>query len=302
MSTEKTVWHPPFTMLITERGPRWVKVSGEHRVATELRLDDLLEVLADVQRDPNDRGDVLRGMWGFLVWVGLLEFKSISRPFRRGDLFRLLAYGFAWLASHQHPKGLRVGAKDTRAARCDDVTLFLAVPTMSPPLVEEIDELGFSLEPGDGGYRPVSGSPLRLVVVDLSRAGALERDELMQWFAGVVESLSLDTRRWLTQHTGGKGAMNATPDLEGWDDWMSQYIASVPPEKLLARLKPEDRLAGLKPEDRLAGLKPEDRLAGLDAAQAVLALPVEVLRALPESFLATLPDDVQATVRARLAR
>ena len=78
--------------------------------------------------------------------------------------------------------------------------------------------------------------------------------------------------------------MNATPDLEGWDDWMSQYIASVPPEKLLARLKPEDRLAGL------------------DAAQAVLALPVEVLRALPESFLATLPDDVQATVRARLAR
>jgi hypothetical protein len=38
--------------------------------------------------------------------------------------------------------------------------------------------------------------------------------------------------------------MNATPDLEGWDDWMSQYIASVPPEKLLARFKPEDRLAG----------------------------------------------------------
>jgi hypothetical protein len=149
------------------------------------------------------------------------------------------------------------------------------------------------LDPGDGGYRPVSGSALRLVVVDLSRAGAQERDELMQWFAGVVESLSLDTRRWLTQHTGGKGAMNATPDLDGWDDWMSQYIASVPPEKLLARFKPEDRLAGLKPEDRLAGL---------DAAQAVLALPVEVLRALPESFLATLPDDVQATVRARLAR
>ena len=96
--------------------------------------------------------------------------------------------------------------------------------------------------------------------------------------------------------------MNATPDLDGWDDWMSQYIASVPPEKLLARFKPEDRLAGLKPEDRLAGLKPEDRLAGLDAAQAVLALPVEVLRALPESFLTTLPDDVQASVRTRLMR
>jgi hypothetical protein len=239
MSTEKTVWHPPFTELITERGPRWVKVSGEHRVATELRLDDLLEVLAD---------------------------------------------GFAWLASHQHPKALRVAAKDTRPARCDDVTLFLVVPAVSEPLAKEIDELGFSLEPGDGGYRPVRGSPLRLVVVDLSRAGAEERDELMQWFAGVVESLSLDTRRWLKQHTGGKGAMNATPDLDGWDDWMSQYIASVPPEKLLARFKIEERLAGLDP------------------AHAVLALPVEVLRGLSEAYLTTLPDDVQATVRARLAR
>ena len=53
---------------------------------------------------------------------------------------------------------------------------------------------GFSLEPGDGGYRPVSGSPLRLVVVDLSRAGALERDELMQWFAGEVGVSDLLTR------------------------------------------------------------------------------------------------------------
>lgn len=86
MSTEKTAWHPPFTVLIGERGPRWVQVSGEVRVATELRLDDLIEVLAGVARDPDDRGAVLRGMWGFLTWVGLLEFKSISRPFRGGDL------------------------------------------------------------------------------------------------------------------------------------------------------------------------------------------------------------------------
>ena len=51
---------------------------------------------------------------------------------------------------------------------------------------------------------------------------------------------------------------------------------------------------------RLAGLKPEERLVGLPAAQAVLALPLELLRVLPESYLATLPNDVQVTVRARL--
>ncbi len=303
MSTEKTAWHPPFTVLIGERGPRWVQVSGEVRVATELRLDDLIEVLAGVARDPDDRGAVLRGMWGFLTWVGLLEFKSISRPFRGGDLFRLLAYGFAWLAARQHGRALRVGVddKDTRAARRDDVTLFLVVAAVSPALTAEIDELGFTLEAGDGGYRPVRGSPLRLVVVDLRRAGALERDALMQWFAGVVESLDLDTRRWLTRHTGGTGAMKATPDLEGWDDWMAQYVASMPPEKLLAHIKPADRLAGIAPADRLAGIAPADRLAGLDAAHAVLALPVEVLRALSPEYIATLPDDVQTAVRARLA-
>lgn len=264
-------------------------------MATELRLDDLLEVLADVVRDEGDQGAVLRGMWRFLVWVGLLEFKSISRPFRSGDLFRLLAYGFAWLASHQHRRALRValGEKGTRAACCDDVTLFLVVSAVSPPLEAEIADLGFRLEAGDGGYRPVTGSPLRLVVVELARAGAQERDALMQWFAGVVESLDLDARRWLTQHTGGSGAMKATPELEGWDDWMAQYIASMPVEKLLAHIKPADRVAGLAPEDRLAGLAP---------THAVLALPVEVLRGLAPDYIATLPDDVQAVVRARLAR
>ncbi len=60
--------------------------------------------------------------------------------------------------------------------RRDDVTLFLVVAAVSPALTAEIDELGFTLEAGDGGYRPVRGSPLRLVVVDLRRAGALERD------------------------------------------------------------------------------------------------------------------------------
>ena len=46
--------------------------------------------------------------------------------------------------------------------------------------------------------------------------------------------------------------------------------------------------------DLLAILPAEVRLAGLQPEQTILALP--------ESFLATLPADVQAAVRARLAR
>lgn len=52
----------------------------------------------------------------------------------------------------------------------------------------------------------------------------------------------------------------------------------------------------------LRKFKPEERLADLTPAQAVLALPDEVLRGLSEPYIATLPADVQATVRARLLR
>jgi hypothetical protein len=70
----------------------------------------------------------------------------------------------------------------------------------------------------------------------------------------------------------------------------------------LAEATIKDLLAKLPAAWRLAGLKPEERLVGLDPAHAVLALPVEVLRGLAPGYVATLPDDVQAVVRARLAR
>lgn len=51
MSTELTAWHPPFVTLIDERRPRWVQVGGGLRIATELRVDGLLQVIADIARD-----------------------------------------------------------------------------------------------------------------------------------------------------------------------------------------------------------------------------------------------------------
>lgn len=61
-------------------------------------------------------------------------------------------------------------------------------------------------------------------------------------------------------------------------------------------------LDGLSPEERMMGLKPEQRLAGLPPERAALAFPTEALRALSAEYIATLPDDVQAEIRARLAR
>lgn len=59
-------------------------------------------------------------------------------------------------------------------------------------------------------------------------------------------------------------------------------------------------LMRLTPEQRLEGLAPEDRLAGLAPDHAVLVLPDDALRALAPTYVATLPDEVQAAVRARL--
>jgi hypothetical protein len=57
----------------------------------------------------------------------------------------------------------------------------------------------------------------------------------------------------------------------------------------------------LPPEERLRGLPPEERLHGLDDEQA-LALPVSVLRHLPEDYLRSLSPAVQQVVRERIAR
>lgn len=55
-------------------------------------------------------------------------------------------------------------------------------------------------------------------------------------------------------------------------------------------------------EERLAGLAPEQRLAGLSLGEAILALPDAALHGLSDEFVATLPADTQAKVRARRGR
>jgi len=79
MGAKKTAWHPPFTGLLQERCPRWAKITGEVQLTAEpLRVDDVIEVWVDRPHEPSDTGATLRGMWRFIVVVGLLEYKSVS--------------------------------------------------------------------------------------------------------------------------------------------------------------------------------------------------------------------------------
>ncbi len=295
MSVKKTAWHPPFTGLLQERAPRWAKVTPEVQLTTEpLRVDDVIEVWADRVPDPSDTGSTLRGMWRFVVVVALLEYKSIAWPLQRGDLYRLLAYGMLWLTSHQRRERSSDGARDERLS-AHEVTLLLAVPSINVALREELDDLGLTLPPSRDGYHLVERAMLPLVVIDLGAVAEREDDDVLRAFAG-HRIRTLAAQQWMRQHQTLRSEVmgtQATPDLEGY----KEFVAFM-----LDGLTPEEKMMGLAPEQRLAGLTPEQRLAGLAESEQVLAMSDALLRVLPESYIASLPADVQAKVRARLAR
>jgi hypothetical protein len=72
--------------------------------------------------------------------------------------------------------------------------------------------------------------------------------------------------------------------MEGYDEALERFLEALPPEQ------------------RLAGLPPEQRLADLDRDHQALALPIEVLRLLPETYLRSLSPEVELEIRRRLGQ
>ncbi|MFO0755878.1 MAG: hypothetical protein U0359_05275 [Byssovorax sp.] len=83
---------------------------------------------------------------------------------------------------------------------------------------------------------------------------------------------------------------------------LEQRLAGLTPEQVLHAYAPEQRLAGLAPEQVLHAYAPEQRLAGLTEAQAVLALPDAMLRALSSDYIETLPRATRAAIKRRIRR
>jgi len=80
-------------------------------------------------------------------------------------------------------------------------------------------------------------------------------------------------------------------DMEGYEELMEKMLDTLPAEQVLSHYAPEQRLAGLPPEQRLVDL---------DRDHQALALPVEVLRLLPEAYLRSLSPEVESEIRRRL--
>lgn len=270
----RTLWHRMFANLLIERAPSGFEVRAEVQLSPEPQRADLLLV-----RRPRARGEgaarVLRGLWPRVRRHALLELKTVTRPVRRGDVSRLLGY----CAQH-------FAAQAGRLAGPESLLLVMVVPSITPTLRRELDRMRWSLRDAGGGYAELVGCTFPGLLVVLDDVAAAERDDLLSVF-GHRNMLNAESLIWLRQQVTTPAAEEAKMhEMEGYDEVLRKIAQSLPSEH---------RLAGLGPEERLAGLGPEERLALLPA------LPAEVLSALSEAFVARLPAEIRAAVRARIA-
>jgi len=307
MAPTRTAWHVLLASLLRQRAPHRFEVASEVPLSAEpLRADYLL--LRDVGGNDDAPAGTLRRLWPLLPKDTIAEFKSIGAPYRSRNLDRLWAYLHIYFA--EQPE---------RLERRSDLAGVLLVPARTPSLDADVMSPGLGWKALGDGYFKLTGGPFPLYVVEIDAAAEAEDDDLLRLF-GHAPMHTPQVRRWLSTQLGAKEIAMEMHELEGFDEvlkkavsglppelvrsWFppEQWLASITPEQRLAGLPPEQRLAGLAPEQRLAGLAPEQRLAGLPPEQAVLALPDEMLRALSDEYLATLPEAARAAVRARIGR
>ena len=279
MGTTRTAWHVMFVALLEERAPPGVDVRSEVPLTNEPQRADLLLLRRAGASRADDRARVLRGLWPVLSTDTLVEFKSPSRPYRRGDLVRLLGYGAQYHAG-----------RFERLCR-EDLALVLVVVAITPTLRQDIAQMDIALEPRARGYWGTSGWAYPTHVVELDEVADAEQDELLALF-GRRKMKGIESARWWEEHVMRPEA-KAIKDLEGYREMR---------RRILDAFAPEERVDGLSPQERLAGLAPEERLAGLAPQELVLSLPDEVVRSLSDDFLATLPPDIQERLRRRVGR
>lgn len=264
MGHHRTAWHLPFVALIAERAPPGFVVQAEERLGHEPQRADLL--LRRIAKQMPEPARVLRRLWTWLGTDTIAEFKSLARPFRRGDLLRLWGYG----AQHH--------ARHLRRLRPEELTLALMVPQMTRTLREEVAWLKCSMEDLGGGYRRVQGAVYFVYVVIIDEVAESERDAFLALFGN--QPMEDDEARW----------------------WMEQFV--MQDKTHIERLEGHDAMVNRLLEmatakQRLMGLTARQRLEGLAPEQILLALPEQVLRGLSREYLSTLPPGLSRRIQRR---
>lgn len=211
----------------------------------------------------SDTGETLHGLWPLLSLITIVEFKSIGRPYRRGNLDRLFAYVHLYLANEH-----------TRPPKRSDLCAALIVPSRTPALDGDVTAMGLEWKDLRGGYWRLTGGLFAVYVVEVDVVAEQENDDLLRLFSHAQEQTP-EARRFWAMQVGFEEARMSMHELEGYDEVM---------RKLLATLSPQQRLAGLAPDEVL------------------LAMPDEALRALSSDYLETLPLATREAIRRRIGR
>ncbi len=205
----------------------------------------------------------LKKLWGLLTEHAVCQFKSVGRPYRPFDFDRFFACVVAYFTDHVEQVHQR-----------SEVCGVLLVMKRSKPLDEDVQAYGLRWRDLGDGYWQLEGGPFKLVVVEIEVVADAEDDDVLGFLAR-RQPRTVEGRSWLAKQLGTAEMQMKMHEMEGFDDVLQTFLAS------------------LTPEQRVAGLAPE---------QVVLTLPDDVLRALSDSYIDSLAEPTRTIIRKRLGR
>ena len=310
MAPKKNLWHPAFAFVVMHRGPKGIEVHPEYQLGAEPPRLDLL--LIKRRKRQKIRARFLRHLWKYLPRWTVIEFKSTAGMFRSGDWIKLLSYAAQYDALKLAPLGEH-----------DELAMVLVVPRWTPTLESEYKLMNWTLEPLEPGYYRVCGGPYPSYLVLMDEVAEAEQDPLLALFAGPAvqakvgpvpedigwslmayfrEELHIDMDNSKDYRELAKRVLKDMPvDLRTYGISAPELLKFFSTQELLKHVPTQERLEGVSTQERLEGVTLEERMAGLSDEERVLGMPNKVLRALPQDFIQTLPEDVQAEIQRRLS-
>jgi hypothetical protein len=287
MGSKRTAWHFFFCILLRRYGPSIFEIRDEVPLSEEPPRMDYLLLRRAEEGLAASAAQTLLALWALLPKVTIAELKSVGRLYDKGELDRLWSYTHSYYA-----------AEHASLPERRDLAALLLVPGRTPTLDADVEAMGLGWVDLGAGYFRLTGGLFTLYVVEIDRVADQPDEDLLALYSHHEVRTPRSTRFW--SELMGAQAKTDPRVLEGYHEEIQKILSAMPLAERLAGLAPEERLAGLAPEERLAGLAPEERLADLDRDHQALALPLELLRLLPDDYLRSLSPEVQAELRRRL--
>ena len=298
-----TAWHPMLIALLEFYLPTGWKLLPEFLLSRlPQRIDIVVLRLVHATAGPVRK---LHSIYDYLRPHTLIEHKGPTDDLELWDALTLLAYAGQYM-------------RLAKVSEPDDMCLMVICDRIPTGFVQQVDKMGGHFEEVGGGLwrGKMAGMTMRGIATrEACKEGPTER--LLYTFSQAYLTapeglLPLDAEEMrvytllyqqVEQFRKQRGTM-AIRDIDAaqksYEEVLAEMLEQVPPALRLRGLTPEQIAKALTPEQRLEGLRPEQRLTGLDRDQQVLALPIEVLRALSEDYLRSLSPKVQEEIRDRL--